>query len=103
MSYDFTIRPPEAVHDQFEGNQTYNLTPMLARAGFHPVILNGMTAVMMRRVVSNAYSVMRDNPSYFRQWNPENGWGSYEGAKKFLRELDTYLEGCPDEYVMVVS
>lgn len=103
MSYDFTIRAPEATHEEFEGNQTWNLTPMFARAGFHPVIINGMTAVMLRRVVHHAKSVMRDNPTYFREFNPENEWGSYESALTFLVKLDEYLMGCPDEYVMVVT
>jgi hypothetical protein len=34
--------------------------------------------------------LMKD-PDYFRRYNPENGWGSYEGLVRFTKE---YYDAC---------
>ncbi len=36
-------------------------------------------------------SFLKENPGYFKQFNPPNGWGSYETLVEFVRE---YLEAC---------
>ena len=102
MSYDFTVRSPEPRHAEFDYNLTYNLSSMMRRAGFHPNIFNGMTAVNLRPIVSHAVAVMEDNADYFRMFNPRNGWGTYEIALEFLTELALYLHTAPDEYVFEV-
>ena len=28
--------------------------------------------------------MMAEAPEFFRQWNPKNGWGDYEGALGYL-------------------
>jgi hypothetical protein len=103
MSYDFKVMPAWDTHETYERNVTYNVSTMLKRAGFHPNVVDGMTAVQLRPVVSHAVCVMEDNPSYFELFNPENGWGSYENVMEFLVELSLYLKEAPDDYVMSVT
>jgi hypothetical protein len=103
MSYDFKIGPVEDTPEVFEwSGLTYNVGPMLKRAGFHPNILNGMTVVELRPVVSNALAVLKHNQEYFEQFNPENGWGDYGGVLVFLLKLERYLYKASDSYVMRV-
>jgi hypothetical protein len=103
MSYDFTVRSPEPRHAEYDKNVTYNVSSMLKRAGFHPNVVDGMTAVNLRPIVSNAVCVMEDNKDYFRMFNPENGWGNYELCLEFLVSLAEYLHRAPDEYVFGVN
>jgi hypothetical protein len=35
--------------------------------------------------------ILRSDPEKFKQYNPENGWGSYDGLCNFVRE---YLIAC---------
>jgi hypothetical protein len=103
MSYDFTVRSPEPRHAEYDKNVTYNVSSMLKRAGFHPNVVDGMTAVNLRPIVSNAVCVIEDNREYFAQFNPSNGWGDLDGVLEFLVELSLYLNDAPDEYVMSVT
>ena len=103
MSYDFVMRAPQDTYEMFEGNQTYNLSTMFKRAGFHPNAFSGMDARTLRPIVDNAVRLMEDNPEYFKKYNPDNGWGSYEGAVNFLKGLQGYLALCPSEYILVVT
>lgn len=103
MSYWFYVEPVEAQHDTFEKNVTYNVSTMLKRAGFHPNIVNGLSAEVLRPVVRHAWQALVDNPEYFQKFDPENGWGSYNGVKNFLSDLDTFLVSAPDDFVMRVS
>ena len=102
MSYDFIIKAPIEQHDRFEFNVTYNLRPMLARAGFHVPVVRGMRVGTLRVVVGDALAVMQDNPAYFKRFNPANGWGNYEVALTFLLELNVYLATAPIDYEMQV-
>ena len=39
------------------------------------------------------FEVLRKDPEHYKQWNPENGWGSYEGLLQFVSE---YRNACLD-------
>ena len=44
---------------------------------------------------------MKSNPEYFKKFNPENGWGTYEGLLSFAEK---YLEACkeyPSSFISV--
>ena len=44
---------------------------------------------------------MKSNPEYFKKFNPENGWGTYEGLLSFAEK---YLEACkeyPNSFISV--
>lgn len=109
MSYDFTIRSPEATYEMYERNVTYNNSSMLKRAGFHPYVLEGCNVKRLIPVVSNCIEVLKDNPDYFAQFEPPTDpntgkpWGGYEDVLHFLNSMLNYLIDAPDEYVLVVT
>ena len=109
MSYDFEIAPAEYRHEIWERNLTYNLGKMLKRAGFHPNFLSGRKVKDLRPVVTNALLTLRDNPDYFRKFNPPieeatgKRWGDHAGAVAFLMEMQVALDKAPDEYVLKVT
>ena len=45
--------------------------------------------------------VLRGDPKRFRQFNPENGWGDYEGLIEFVEEYLAACEMYPDADVSV--
>ena len=102
MSYDFEVSPVNAGHDIYEKNVTFNLGPMLKRAGFHPHVLSGLAVKELRPVVQNAALVLANNPAYFAQFAPSNGWGTLDTARAFLQGLHRYLKDAPDEYTLKV-
>lgn len=42
-------------------------------------------------VLRTGLELLKSDPPRFQKFNPENGWGSYEG---FVRWVENYLEAC---------
>ena len=104
MSYWFHVEQPDkADYEEFEQNVTYNNSSILKLAGFHPDVLNGVEVARLRPVVTYVEQVLRDNPEYFEQFDPENGWGGYESTFEFIVKLAKYLLDAPDDFVLRVS
>jgi len=102
MSYDFIIKAPEDTYERYERNVTYNNSSLLKRAGFHPSVLNGINVYRLIPVLNNAITVMQDNPDYFKQFEPENGWGGYADVLDFLHSMRNYMVDAPDAYILKV-
>lgn len=70
---------------------TYNLTPMWRRAG---VVsegsrdLDGRNAGEMRGVLAQAVADARANEAAYRELDPPNGWGDYDGFLEILMRLE---------------
>jgi hypothetical protein len=93
MSYDVWMevdtggRSPASVCES--ANMTSNVAPMWRRAiggdgvaGFHGH--PGSECIpLLRKGIAN----MQDNPAEYEAMNPDNGWGDYEGAVEYLRQL----------------
>lgn len=78
------------VHDV--GNYTANVSPMWTKAlGYRLADLHGRTAGDVMPDVRRAAWHMANNPEIYRAMEPDNGWGSHEGARDYLAQL---LEGC---------
>ncbi len=74
------------------GNYTSNIAPMYYKAFDKDwKFINGMRAGDAFDHILQAYKNMIGNPEEYRELNPSNGWGDYEGARDFLRKL---LEEC---------
>jgi hypothetical protein len=39
------------------------------------------------------FETLKADPEYFKKWNPENGWGSYDGLVQFVAQ---YRNACLD-------
>ena len=80
----------------FKWNVTHNLNKMAEAAGIYkelwrPEELNITTAQALIDPLTAGLARLKNDPDYFRQFNPANGWGSYEGLVEFV---DAYLEAC---------
>ena len=44
-------------------------------------------------LLNEGWNILLSDPEYYKQWNPENGWGSYEGLVDFVYK---YRNACWD-------
>lgn len=91
------------------GNYTSNCSPMWAKAlregnpdlpngaegKLWPSELGGRKASEIGPWLAKACAHMGANPSEYTTMNPENGWGSYEGALAYLRKWRDAAESFP--------
>lgn len=85
----------------FNGNITHNLNKMADEAGIYqhlwrPDELNITHAGDLIIPLTNALALMRADPERFKQHNPANGWGDYNGFVKFVEEYLTACQENPD-------
>lgn len=90
----------------FDWNITHNLGKMAAEAGLYqclwtPEEIGVETADHLIPYLIYGLGLLEANPLYFKQFNPPNNWGDYEGFVQFVR---TYLAACrlnPDAKIEV--
>lgn len=69
-------------------NLTYNLTPMLMKAGMpHWSEMIGMGATLAGLKWCRVVLELHNNPDEYIAMNPANGWGSYDQAVAVLTAL----------------
>lgn len=83
----------------YEANITHNLNRMADYAGLYEALWQpkelGITkASQLIEHLKAGLKVLKDNPDAMKQFNPENGWGDYEGLVSFV---ERYLAAC-EEY-----
>lgn len=89
------MRSPGSV-DSTTFNLTYNLSPMLHAAGMPPwKDFLGLRAADAGRTWATVVAELRRDPQRYEAMNPENGWGSYEGAVEVLSALVQACERFP--------
>ena len=49
--------------------------------------LNGLRAEVAIPLLSAAVEAMEADPDRFKAWSPANGWGSYDGALRYLKGI----------------
>jgi hypothetical protein len=73
------------------GNYTRNVSPMWARAldgtTLGDVIESTPAVAQIAGRLQVAVARMEADPATYRAMNPENGWGDYDGALAYLRNL----------------
>lgn len=72
------------------GNCTYNVAPMYEKAGIPNGSLNdlnGVSAKKMAEILTPAVQYMTTHSDEMLALSPSNGWGHYDGALFFLREI----------------
>ena len=104
MSLDVYLRVTKPV-EVFDANITHNLNKMASQVKLY----NGMTLydVMWRpdeqeglkfakdiaELLDEGWNILLADPDRFKTYNPENGWGSYDGLCEFVYE---YRNACWD-------
>lgn len=100
MSYDISLVHEE--EDAEVGNHTYNTGTMFRKAlGCGLRDFNGKPAREVAPQLWQGIIAMTDAPDEYKAMNPENGWGSSEGA---LRYLVKFYDACvkyPESIVRV--
>ena len=90
----------------WSGNVTHNLNVMAMEGGFYEAVWRPdecdiTHARQMIPILRKAIDDMRADPKRFEQYEPPNGWGSYDGL---LSWLGRYLQACehwPDAIIDV--
>jgi len=87
---------PHATREVYEANITHNLNSMAGAAGIYEAIWRpeeiGITkAKQLIEPLRAGLEALRCDPVKFQEFNPKNGWGSYESL---VRWVDCYLDAC---------
>jgi len=89
----------------FNGNITHNLGEMATACGLYyylwrPEEIGITTADQLIDPLTVGLDALIDNPEKFRQFNPSNDWGTYEGLIDFVTY---YLKACKENPKAKVS
>ncbi len=89
----------------YHRNITHNLGRMAEAAGIYQVMwrpeeIGITTAAQLIQPLADGLALLKSDPDLFRKFNPENGWGHYEGLIQFTEE---YLEACKQYPMATVS
>lgn len=90
----------------YSANITHNLNTMASEAGIYnylwkPDEIQITKAKQLINPLREGLHKLKSEPERYKKFNPENGWGSYEGLVKFV---ENYLNACyeyPDADVEV--
>jgi len=83
-------------HQVYSANITHNLGQMAQEAGVYkalwrPEEIEVSQAKQLVPILEEGLHLLRAEPARFKQLNPENGWGTYDGLVEFV---DGYLSAC---------
>lgn len=103
LTVSLTVVRPTCV---FDYNITHNLGKMATEACIYQCLWRpeeiGITkAEQLIDPLTTGLALLENDPAYFKQFNSENGWGTYENFVEFVR---LYLEACkenPDAEISV--
>ena len=97
MSLDVSLEVPvTGMQEVYADNITHNLGEMAKAAGIYehlwrPDGLNITVASELIAPLEVGLAALKYYPERFKELNPPNGWGSYEGLVAFVEE---YLNAC---------
>ncbi len=96
----------ETTSTAFDYNITHNLGAMAAEAGLYKALWrpdeNGMPKARdLIEPLRIGLSALRAEPARFKAFNPENGWGDYDGLVRFVSAYLAACEEYPDADVRV--
>ena len=82
----------------FDYNITHNLSQMAEKAGVYkalwrPEELNIKEAGGLIHILESGLADLKNRPAYFKNFNPPNGWGHYDGLVDFVEK---YLKACKE-------
>ena len=91
-----TVTLPESEGCVYDRNITHNLGKMAAEAGLYEAMWRpdeqGWThAHDLIRPLRDGLAALQASPDHYKAFNPENGWGDYEGLLDFAA---SYLAAC---------
>lgn len=89
----------ENIKTVFDGNITHNLSRMADEAVLYLAlwrpedlsISHLPKAKDLIFLLESGLAALKERPDFYRQFNPKNGWGTYEGLVDFV---ERYLDAC---------
>lgn len=111
MSLDVTLVETKPTR-VYEGNITHNLNKMasavklsngksLYEVLWRPDENNYSCAQDIAELLDEAFNQLLAEPNFFRNYNPPNGWGSYEGLVNFVYNYRNACWDSPDAKIQV--
>jgi hypothetical protein len=105
MMIDVGVEEKERI-ELYEANITHNMNVMAMHADvyealWYPEEIGAKQAKDIIEVLEQGLISMKDKPDYYKQYNPSNGWGSYD---VFVVWVEDYLYACkryPDAIIEV--
>lgn len=84
------------MQDVYSDNITHNLNSMAGEAGIYkhlwrPEEVGISKAYQLIQPLSDGLALLKSDPERFKKFNPENGWGNYDGLVEFASK---YLAAC---------
>lgn len=84
------------------GNYTYNVSPMYIESmGKSISDFHNYKASDLIPILTKGLEEMQSNPGKYKEMNPSNGWGDYQGAMQFLFNIKDACERLPETRVDV--
>ena len=89
----------------YSANITHNLNEMAKKAGCYKVLwrpdeLGKHEAWEIIPTLTTGLNELLLDPLYYKKFNPENGWGTYEGLVKFIVN---YIIACRENPEAVIE
>jgi hypothetical protein len=105
MSLDFSLSRIQETC-VFDANITHNLAEMATEAGIYealwrPLENNFTKAEDIIDILEKGLALLKEKPKHFKQFDAENGWGTYEN---FVPFVESVLAGCkeyPDASILI--
>jgi hypothetical protein len=93
-------------NEVYHANITHNLKTMANKAGIYeylwrPEEVNITKAIELIEPLKQGLQELKKNPTRYKKFNPENGWGSYEGLVEFVESYLTACQEYPDADIEV--
>ena len=107
MGLDFCIYDiGQATKEGFEllwESYTHNVVPMWHKAKIYDELYNndGKHPKEIVDALRRGLKDMQEYPEEYKLLNPENGWGSYDTAMKFLSAIIVACEKYPDAIIRI--
>lgn len=104
MSYDISLEITDALggtSEIFSANHTSNTAVMWREAGCDLAEFHDKAARELAPTLRAAVADLASRPGHYQQWNPENGWGSWQSTLGFLAEILDAADRWPDARVVV--
>ena len=111
MSYDFNLAVDVGRKDGylqyldgFDMNYTYNVSNMFEDAlpgndGVNQ--LNEMECSKAIPILEQGIKKMTDSPEHYKKMEPDNGWGTYDGALNVFKTLLEWCRECPLAMIVI--
>lgn len=89
MSYDvyLEIDTGKAMVEVWWRNHTSNTVQMWREAGVDLAYYDGKSAALLEVPLGIAIANMKERPKAFREFESDNGWGTYESTLEFLEAI----------------